>query len=257
MANSIKTKTLGLVSALAMMAGTASAESLLIGIAAEPYPPFTEKSADGNWVGWEVEIVDALCAAMEKDCEIVEVAWDGIIPALLSKKMDVIIASMSITEERLKTIDFSNKYYNSPGAVVAPKSLDVDGTAESMAPLITGIQVSTIYTNYAEKHYPDTRVKTYSTLDEHNQDLAAGRIDAVIADSIAMGSFLESDAGACCEIKAEIVDEAIFGPGIGAGIRKGEDELKADINAAIDKIRADGTYDEISAKYFNFDIYGG
>ena len=90
-----------------------------IGIAAEAYPPFAEKSADGNWVGWEIEIINAVCAAMNEECEIVPVAWDGIIPALLAKKMDVIMASMSITAEREKTIMFSDKYYNTPAVIVA------------------------------------------------------------------------------------------------------------------------------------------
>ena len=71
-----------------------------------------------------------------------------------------------------------------------------------------------------------------------------------------MEAFLKSAEGQCCEIKMQLNDEAVFGVGVGAGVRKGDTELKEKINAAIKKIRADGTYDEISKKYFNFDIYG-
>lgn len=257
----MKLKTLRNSAAIALatsiIAGAAAADPILIGVAAEPYPPFSEKSADGTWVGWEIEIMDAVCAAMEADCEIVEVAWDGIIPALLSERIDVIMASMSITEERMQTIAFSERYYNTPGVIVAPTSLAIDGSAESLEDVVMGIQVATVYTNYADVHYPDAEYRTYSTLDEHNQDLAAGRIDAVMADSIAMAAFLESDVGADYEIKVELVDEEIFGVGVGAGVRQGEDALRDRLNAAIAQIREDGTYDAISAEYFDFDIYGG
>lgn len=109
-----------------------------------------------------------------------------------------------------------------------------------------------------EAHFADiTEVKTYNTFDEHNQDLVAGRIDAVVGDSLAFQDFLNSDAGQSFEVKAELNDVAIFGPGVGSGIRKGDTELLEKMNAAIQQIREDGTYDAISDKYFNFDIYGG
>ncbi len=254
-------RTLSVICAAALAAtlsGQMAAAEVKIGIAAEAYPPFAEKAADGTWKGWEIEIIGAVCAAMQEDCEIVPIAWDGIIPALLAKKMDVIMASMSITEERMKTIAFSDKYYNTPAVIVAAKGSDISGDAASLSGKIVGVQVSTTHANYVEKHFAETAdVKTYNTFDEHNQDLVAGRVDAVVGDSLAMQPFLQSDAGMDYEIKGELNDVAVFGPGVGGGMRKEDTELAAKLNAAIKKIRDDGTYDEISKKYFNFDIYGG
>ena len=245
----------GFVVAICMFSSNAYA--LKLGVAAEPYPPFAEKNAAGVWEGWEIEIAGAICAAMGEECEWVEVAWDGIIPALMSKKFDVIVSSMSITEERMKTIDFSDKYYNTPAAIIAPKGSDIDGSPASVAGKIIGVQVSTTHANYVEKHFTDATIKTYASFDEHNQDLVAGRVDAVVGDSLAIEPFLNSDSGGCCEIVGELNDVAVFGPGVGGGIRKEDTELKARFNAAIEKIRADGTFKTISDKYFNFDIYGG
>jgi polar amino acid transport system substrate-binding protein len=244
--------------AVAMSTNIASAD-VKFGVAAEPYPPFAEKGADGVWKGWEIEIGNAICAAMNEKCEWVEVSWDGIIPALLAKKFDIIISSMSITEERMKTIDFTDKYYNTPAVIVAPKSSSIDGTPDSVKGKIVGVQVSTTHANYAEKHLQSTAasIKTYQTFDEHNQDLVAGRVDAVIGDSLAMQPFLDSSAGKCCEIKGELNDVAVFGPGIGGGMRKSDTALRKKFNAGIKKIRGDGTFDAISKEYFNFDIYGG
>ena len=244
--------------AVAMSTNIASAD-VKFGVAAEPYPPFAEKGADGMWKGWEIEVGNAICDAMNEKCVWVEVSWDGIIPALLAKKFDVIISSMSITEERMKTIDFSDKYYNTPAVIVAPKNASIDGKPGSVSGKIVGVQVSTTHANYAEKHLQSnaSSIKTYQTFDEHNQDLVAGRVDAVVGDSLAMQPFLDSKSGQCCEIKGELNDVAVFGPGVGGGMRKGDAELRQKFNAAIKKIRENGTYEAISKKYFNFDIYGG
>lgn len=243
----------------ATLAGSPAVAELRLGLDSAPYPPFYEADTNGKFVGWETEIGEALCAAMNEECEWVGVAWDGIIPALLAKKIDAIVGSMSITEERSKTINFSDKYYNTPAAIVAPKSMDIDGSPESVAGKIIGVQVSTTHQNYVEAYFEGTAdsVKTYQDFNEHNQDLLAGRVDAIVADSLAMSDFLDSPEGQAFEVKANLSDDAIFGPGVGVGIRKEDTELVERFNAAIQQIRDDGTFDEISAKYFDFDIYGG
>ncbi len=101
---------------------------LKFGVAAEPYPPFSSKDASGKWVGWEVDLMDAVCAEIKEKCEIAEVAWDGIIPALQAKQFDLIWSSMSITDERKKTIDFSDMYYNTPTMMIGAKNGDMDIT---------------------------------------------------------------------------------------------------------------------------------
>lgn len=251
-------KILSTVTLAAALVSANAIADIRIGLDSAPYPPFSEINASGELVGWEVEIGAALCEAMGETCEVVPVAWDGIIPALVAKKIDAIVGSMSITEERMKTISFSDKYYNTPAALVAAKSADMDGSPESVKGKIIGVQVSTTHQNYAQAHFESMAdsIKTYQNFDEHNQDLASGRVDAVVGDSLAFEGFLNSDAGKDFEIKAALNDEVIFGPGVGAGIRKDDTELLAKFNAAIAKIREDGTYQKISEKYFDFDIYG-
>lgn len=238
---------------------TSAFAELRLGLDSAPYPPFYAADSSGEFVGWETEIGEALCAAMNEECVWVGVAWDGLIPALVAKKIDAIVGSMSITEERMKTIAFSEKYYNTPAAIIAAKSSDIDGSPDSVKGKIVGVQVATTHQNYAQENYEGVAdsVKTYQDFNEHNQDLIAGRVDAVVGDSLAFSEFLESPEGADFEIKAALKDDAIFGPGVGAGMRKEDAELRDRFNAAIKQIREDGTYDAISAKYFDFDIYGG
>lgn len=245
------------IASATLSAGIASAEQVKIGVAAEPYPPFASVDAAGTWIGWEVELIDAVCAAAKLDCVITPVAWDGIIPSLTGQQIDAIMASMSITEERQKTIDFSNPYYNTPAMIVADKSMNIDATPESLAGKIIGIQASTIHQAYANAYFGDAaEIRVYQTQDEANQDLIAGRIDATQADSIAMADFVGTDAGGCCEIKGPVAhDESILGRGIGAGVRKGDDALRDSLNAGIAAVLADGTHSAITARYFTTSIY--
>jgi len=246
--------------ALTLVSGAAHAQAVKVGIAAEAYPPFASPDAAGNWEGWEIDFINAVCAKAALDCAITPVAWDGIIPSLTSGQIDVIMASMSITEERKQTIDFSDKYYNTPTGIAVAKGSGITATPEGLAGKIIGVQGSTIHEVYVQKYFAAgaAEVKVYNTQDEANQDLAAGRIDATQADSITLDAFLASDAGkACCESGGYVADDKeVLGLGVGAGLRKGEADLMAKINKAIADVRADGTYDTITAKYFASSIYG-
>lgn len=244
--------------ALAGAASAAVAEKVRMGIATEPYPPFSTPDASGNYTGWEIDIINAICDEASLDCEIVASAWDSIIPSLTSEKIDVIAASLSINEERMKVIDFSNKYYHTGASVLAAKGSGVKPTPEGVAGKNIGVQSGSIHQSYALKYFPDANIREYQTQDEANQDLFAGRIDGTLADVLVLDEFLKTDEGtACCEdVGFVAADDAIHGLGIGFGVRKGSDELKAKLNAAIDGIRANGVYDEITARYFDFNIYG-
>lgn len=241
--------------------GTAAiADPVKIGIGAEPYPPFSSPDASGKWAGWEIDFIGAVCAAAELECVVTPVAWDGIIPSLTAGQIDAIIGSMSITDERKQTIDFSDKYYKTPAFVAVAKGSGMTPDAADLSGKILGVQVSTTHADYAQAHFADVvaEIKTYQTQDEAFQDLVAGRIDATQADSIAVDAFLASEAGqACCESAGAVADDpAILGQGVGIGLRKGDTELMAKFNAAIAKVLADGTYEKISAPYFKSSIYG-
>jgi len=250
----ISRRVLFAAAACAMMASAAPAMAdLKFGVAAEPYPPFTSKDPSGKWVGWEIDLMDAVCAELKEKCEVVEVAWDGIIPALQAKQFDLIWSSMSITGERKKTIDFSAMYYDTPTVIIGNKDGDMDITPAHLSGKTIGVQVSTIHQRYIEKHYGSAgaTVKTYQTQDEANQDLAAGRLDYIQADGAALDAFLKTDQGkACCELKGQVAPDAeILGEGVGAGIRKGDTELKAKIDAAIAALAKNGTFVKITEKY--------
>lgn len=256
------TKTiLAAATTLALSLGAAQAQDQMqIKIGTEgAYPPFNTLEADGTLTGFDIDIAEALCEEMNAECEFVTQDWDGMIPALVAGKFDAIIASMSITEERKQTVDFSNKYYNTPPAIAVPKDSDIEAaTDEALDGRAIGAQSATTHSNYAEEKLSSADLRLYPTPDEYKLDLASGRIDAVIDDVVVLSEWLDTEDGACCKILDTLTpDPVINGEGAGVAIRKGEDELREAFNAAIEAIREDGTYQEINDKYFEFDVYGG
>ncbi|MGH6897481.1 MAG: ABC transporter substrate-binding protein [Geminicoccaceae bacterium] len=222
------------------------------------YPPFNSIDTDGKLVGFDIDIANALCAAANFECEFVIQDWDGIIPGLIAKKYDAIVASMSITEQRKEVVDFTDKYYNTPAKFVAPKGAGLDISPEGLAGKAVGVQRATIHENFLRGEFPEVDVRAYATQDEANADLVSGRVDLIMADSVALlEGFLKTDAGQDFEfVGPDYSDPKYHGEGAGIAIRKGEDDLRATFNEAIDKIRADGTYEAIAEKYFEFDVYG-
>jgi len=222
------------------------------------YPPFSETTPSGELKGFDIDIAWALCEEMKVECELVKQDWDGIIPALLAKKYDAILASMSITPERQKKVDFAIKYYSTPAKFIAREGVDWTDTNDGLKDKVIGLQRGTTHQAYMEKHFPDVEVKLYGTQDEVYLDLQAGRIDAIMADSVAMlDGFLKTESGkGYAFFGGEHYDREIHGDGAGIAIRKGEDDLRLKFNAAIEAIRKNGTYDRISKKYFEFDVYG-
>ncbi len=243
---------------LAMVGVSAQAADLRVGVEGA-YPPFSWKESDGTLKGFDIEIAEAVCAELKRKCVLIEQDWDGMIPALLAKKFDTIIASMSITEERKKRVDFSDKYYNTPAKFVAKKGSGLKITKEGLKGKRIGLQRGTTHQCFMEKMFPDVELVLYGTQDEVFQDLAIGRIDAQFSDSIAADDgFLKTDAGKDFEFTGgDQHDEACHGPGAGMAVRKADTALRDDLNKAIKALRANGTYQKINAKYFDFDIFGG
>lgn len=244
--------------ALAVLAVPAAAQDTLrIGVEGA-YPPFSSKESDGTLVGFDIEIALALCAEMQRECELVEQEWDGMIPALKARKFDAIVASMSITEERKRQIDFSEKYYKTPARLVASADVGFEGTAEGLAGKRIGVQRGSTHQCYAEKTFPEAEIVLYGSQDEVFRDLALGRVDAQLSDSlIAQESFLNAEEGAdYAFLGGDHTDVDCYGEGVGIAVRQGEEELREGLSAAITAIRDNGTYATINDKYFAFDIYG-
>ncbi|HEK1683821.1 TPA: ABC transporter substrate-binding protein [Pseudomonas putida] len=236
---------------LVMSANALAAEKLRMGIEAA-YPPFNNKDASGNVVGFDKDIGDALCAKMKVECSVVTSDWDGIIPALNAKKFDFLVSSLSITDERKQAVDFTDPYYSNKLQFIAPKNVDFKTDKASLKGKTVGTQRATLAGTWLEDHYgSDVDVKLYDTQENAYLDLIAGRIDGILADKYVQYEWLKSKDGQNYEFKGDPVEES---DKIGIAVRKG-DPLREKLNAALKEIIADGTYKKINDKYFPFSIY--
>lgn len=223
------------------------------------YPPFSYVQPDGQLAGFDIDIAKALGEAMGVEVILVAQDWDGIIPGLLAKKYDAIIASMSVTEERLKKVNFTNKYYQTPAKFIVKKGAMDTFSREAIKGKSVGVQRATIHDKYLTDNYgQDVNVKRYGTQDEAYLDLTAGRVDMLLADSVALSDgFLKKPEGKeYTFIGPDLNDPKWFGNGAGIAIRKEDKDLAEMFNKAIDTIRANGTYKTIQDKYFDFNVYG-
>ena len=223
------------------------------------YPPFSYVQPDGELAGFDIEIAKALGVAMGAEVTLVAQDWDGMIPALMAKKYDAIIASMSITEERKKKVAFSKKYYNTPAKFITKKGTMPTFSIDALKGKTVGVQRATIHDQYLTDVYgKDVNIKRYGSQDEAYLDLGAGRVDLLLADSIALSDgFLKKEEGKDYEfVGPNLSDPKWFGDGAGVAIRKQDKDLEALFSKAIDTIRANGVYKSIQDKYFDFDVYG-
>jgi polar amino acid transport system substrate-binding protein len=244
--------------ALAAGIGAATAQDKVIRIGTEgAYPPFNFIDQSGKLAGFDVDIGMALCEQMKAKCELVAQDWDGIIPALVAGKYDVIIASMFITEERKKVVSFTDPYYAAAMThVVAKESGITEFTDAALAGKAVGAQSSTTQADYIQKTYPSADIRLYKTQDEANLDMANGRLDVMVGDAIPMLDWTtKTEDGKCCEMVGEpITDKAFVGDGVGMAVRQEDNELRENLNKALAEIIANGTYKAINDKYFTINV---
>ena len=265
---------LSTIAVLAILFSTAQAASVKIGTEGA-YPPWNAKDESGKLIGFEVELANWLCIYMKADCTIVEQDWDGMIPGLIMRKYDAIMAGMSITGERMKVINFSQGYADEVAQLAVMKGSSLEGidtpsginlslggsSVKSALKTLTGalagktvcVQTATIHQNFLESgDVGSVTVRTYKTQDEVNLDLAAGRCDAALAAAVAFTDYAEK-SGKPVVLVGPTLSGGAFGNGVGVGIRKDDTDLLKAFNKAIDQARKSGKISELAIKWFGFD----
>ena len=256
------------VLALSLMMGICSAssafaalpQSIRIGTDAT-YAPFSSKDAKGDFVGFDIDLGNELCSRIKVKCTWVGSDFDSLIPSLKAKKIDAIISSLSITEKRQQEIAFSDKLYAADSRLIASKGSPIQPTLESLKGKHVGVLQGSTQEAYGNERWRShgVDVVAYQNQDLIYSDLSAGRLDAALQDEVAASEgFLKQPVGKDYKFGGPSVkDEKLFGVGTGMGLRKEDNELREALNKAFAEMRADGTYEKLAKKYFDFDVYGG
>lgn len=239
---------------IALLSGAAAVgETIKVGTEGA-YAPFNYVSASGQIQGFDYEIGQALCGEMKVECVWSTNEWLGIIPALQSKKFDLMIASMAITEARKQQVSFTSPYYFNAMRFVARKDLGIAAvSAKSLDGMVIGTQAGSVAVEVLKKFFPNNQMKLYPTLGEAFMDMENGRLDLVLESQLASSDWLAKDNVNCCVFVGDsfLLDDA---QGTGIALRKEDTELLAKVNGALKAIMANGKYDSIRKKYFPFNI---
>lgn len=229
-----------------------------IGVEAN-YPPFSQMAPDGKFSGFDIDIANAICAQIKAECTLVSQEWDGMMPALNAKKFDMIVASMSITEDRKKAADFSDSYYDIPSAWIAKAGSYAAVTPAALKGKKIIVTRNTPRAKFVQETFKDSEVLLVAKEAEVTMELAAGRGDIGFGSSLAATSaFLKSPEGkGYAKVGTPVMlGSAAQGGGVGIAMRKGEDSLRTKVNAALKAITANGVYKSINDKYFDVNIRG-
>ncbi|WHH24032.1 histidine ABC transporter substrate-binding protein HisJ [Escherichia coli] len=225
------------------------------------YAPFESKNSQGELVGFDIDLAKELCKRINTQCTFVENPLDALIPSLKAKKIDAIMSSLSITEKRQQEIAFTDKLYAADSRLVVAKNSDIQPTVESLKGKRVGVLQATTQETFGNEHWAPKGIEivSYQGQDNIYSDLTAGRIDAAFQDEVAASEgFLKQPVGKDYKFGGPSVkDEKLFGVGTGMGLRKEDNELREALNKAFAEMRADGTYEKLAKKYFDFDVYGG
>ncbi len=229
-----------------------AADTLRFGLEAQ-YPPFESKSSTGELQGLDIDVGNAVCVAAQMTCKWVETSFDGLIPALQGRKFDAINSAMNATDQRRQAIDFTTVVYRVPTQLIAKTGSGLEPTAASLKGKSVGVLQGSIQDTYAKAHWANEGVNVVAYQDQNQAytDLVAGRLDStlVLAPAGQTGFLSKPDGKGYSFVGAPVRDDKILGSGIAYGVRKGDDALKAKLNAAIAKVKADGTIDKYAKKY--------
>ena len=257
--------TLGLCAALigslglptAAQGQAAAATKLRVGVEGN-YPPFSRLGADGKLSGFDIDIAMAVCERIKAECTLVQQEWDGMIPALAARKFDMIVASMTITEERKKAVDFSDPYYDVPSRFVAKAGAFKDHTAADFKGRKIIVLRNSPRAKYLAERYKDSELLLVNKETDVYLELVAGRGDVGFGSSVVSSeAFLKRPEGkGFVQVGAPVRLDG-GGGGVGIAFRKGDDALREKVNAALKSLRSDGSYQRMAARYFDFDISGG
>ncbi|MBV9569417.1 MAG: transporter substrate-binding domain-containing protein [Hyphomicrobiales bacterium] len=247
---------LGLVVSAPNTPALAEEEKPLVLLTEAAHPPYAYLNDKDEMVGFEIELLNAICARIKRSCIFKHREFDRLVPALLAGKGDAIVSSLDITDERREKFTLSEPYFRMPALFVARKDeVPKELTPEALANLSIGALRDSPFASLAETRFPNSPLSTYATQIEANLDLAADRVDVVIGDEMSLRDWLKTAPEASCCVVAGRVDDPdrIAGEGFAVVLRKDEDALKQKFDAALRGLRADGTYLTIARKYFDFD----
>lgn len=222
------------------------------------FPPFDFYDEDGVLVGFNVDVARAICTELQTACDIKVRPWDELLEALKRGEADAVIASHAITPEALASVDFTDRYFYTPGRFVGRTGGEaVEMTPEGLEGKRIGVAKNTAHEAFLKAFFRLSGIKSYETPDLARDGLIQNEVDYVFDDGISLIFWLHGTASKrCCEMKGgPYLEPKYFGDGMAIAVSKNDQQVKTLINGALARLRADGRLEELVERYFPVKVY--
>jgi polar amino acid transport system substrate-binding protein len=217
------------------------------------YPPFNYAGADGNPAGFNVDLARLLCDELKVNCTVQMRRFDTLVDSLAENRGDAVIASLAVTPDLRRRIDFTDPYYRSPARFVARKNSTIeDIRPEKLEGRKVGAVVKTAHEAYLRAFFTEVEVRSYPNAEAAREALRRGEIDLLFGDGIALAFWLNgTDSAGCCVFKGgPFTESRYFGEGIGIAVRRGNDTLRQALNWSLFRLWEKGQFTDLWLRYF-------
>lgn len=222
------------------------------------FPPFSFYDEDGVLTGFNVDLARAICLDLDVTCEIKVEPWENLLPSLLRKEGDAVIASQMVTAQALTNYDFTDRYFHTPGRFAGRRDASgLAATPETLSGRRIGVAQGTTHEAFIRQFFRGSQIVTFKDADAARESLKKGDVDAIFGDAISLSFWLNGTASnQCCEFKGEaFLEPKFFGDGVAIAVAKGDRQLKAELDDALKQVRTSGRFVELVTRYFPFRIY--
>jgi polar amino acid transport system substrate-binding protein len=222
------------------------------------YPPFNFAGADGNPVGFNVELARLICDELKIPCTIQMRRFDTLLTSLGENRSDAVAASIAVTAQTRERADFSDPYYRPAGRFVARRQAVLgDIRVEQLEGKKIAVVAGTAHDEYARALFTEADIRRYPTADVAREALRRGDVDLLFADAFELSFWLNgSDSGNCCAfVGGPYMESRLFGEGIGIAVKRGNDTLRLAFNWALFRLWEKGKFTELWLRYFPVNPY--
>ncbi|GAA3995729.1 glutamine ABC transporter substrate-binding protein GlnH [Comamonas faecalis] len=240
--HAIKAAALGLAITLAMPMAQAADKTLVVATDTA-FVPFEFKQ-DGKYTGFDIQLWEAIAKQANLTYKLQPMDFNGIIPGLQTRSIDVALAGITIREDRAKVVDFSEPYYESGLAILVPEGSAIK-TAKDLEGKTVAVKTGTASVDYMKANVPSAKLKLFPNIDNAFLELATGRVDAVVHDTPNVQYYAKTAGNG----KVKVVASLKSGDFYGIAFSKGSDLVPV-VNKALQELKANGSYDKLYETWF-------
>lgn len=222
------------------------------------YPPFNYVDEEGELTGFNVDLARVLCDVLSVECSVRSESWGRLLDMLKEGEADAVIASIRVTKETLRKVDFTDAYYHTPARFVALKeSRQVAVTPEALSGRKIGVVAKTAHEAYLKDFFSSTSVVSFETSEDAKAALRKGEVDFLFGDGVTLMFWINGTSSeGCCEFRGGPFTESnYFGEGIGIAVRKGNRQLRDALNYGLHLARTEGRFEELHLRYFPLSFF--